>query len=462
MIRNDLSRLISLSFMLLLAAAVRAQMVTSVTSFVGGGNTLGQPSGRLVQGRNGELFGTSLDPNAYSTGAAFDMTTKGTAAILYAFNPATGGNSVGGLTLATDGNYYGAADDGGTYNDGVLYRVSPTGTYTVLHDFTGADGSGPESPPIQASDGNFYGTTSGSQGSPTVYKYTRSGTFTTLYTFNDETYGDLVAAGLVQGSDGNLYGVAVSGGVNDQYGTVFKLTTSGKLLGYYAFPGGSGGANPYGALIQASDGYFYGTTYNGGYPLDFGYGTVFRMDQNLAVTILYSFDPYTEGVHPSAGLIQGTDGNLFGALEFGGTNNLGALFQITTSGAYAQLYDFSASVGQYPGSPLMQDTSGLFYSTSYQGGAYGFGSVYSLNMGLGPFIAFVSATGKVGQTAEILGQNLKGTTSVTFNGVPATSLSVKSGTYMRAVIPTGATTGKVVVTTPKGVLTSNKNFVIHK
>ena len=99
-----------------------------------------------MQGRNGELFGTSLDPYANSTGAAFDMTTKGTAAILYAFNPATGGNSVGGLTLATDGNYYGAADDGGTYNDGVLYRVSPTGTYTVLHDFNGADGSGPESP----------------------------------------------------------------------------------------------------------------------------------------------------------------------------------------------------------------------------------------------------------------------------------------------------------------------------
>ena len=112
--------------------------------------------------------------------------------------------------------------------------------------------------------------------------------------------------------------------------------------------------------------------------------------------------------------------------------------------------------------PLCRDTSGLFYGTSQFGGAFGFGSVYSLNMGLGPFIAFVSATGKVGQTAEILGQKLKGTTSVTFNGVPATSFTVKSSTYMTAVIPTGATTGKVVVTTPTGVLTSNINFVIHK
>jgi hypothetical protein len=88
--------------------------------------------------------------------------------------------------------------------------------------------------------------------------------------------------------------------------------------------------------------------------------------------------------------------------------------------------------------------------------------IYSYNAGLDPFVAFVLPSGSVGQSAQILGQNLTGTTSVTFNGVPATSFSVESSTYMTAVVPSGATTGPVVVTTPTGTLTSNKNFTIQQ
>ncbi len=106
----------------------------------------------------------------------------------------------------------------------------------------------------------------------------------------------------------------------------------------------------------------------------------------------------------------------------------------------------------------MQDTNGIFYGTTYAGGRYGYGTAYSLNMGLGPFVAFVQATGRAGSSAQILCQNLTGTTSVTFNGVPATSFTVKSATYMTAVVPSGATTGPVVVTAPGGTLTSNVSF----
>ena len=118
------------------------------------------------------------------------------------------------------------------------------------------------------------------------------------------------------------------------------------------------------------------------------------------------------------------------------------------------------TVGAGLGTALVQDTNGRFYGTAPYGGAYGFGAIYSLDMGLPPFVTFVQAVGKIGRSAQILGQKLKGTTSVTFNGVPATSFKVVSDTYVTAVVPTGATTGPVVVTTPTGALTSNVNFRI--
>jgi hypothetical protein len=88
--------------------------------------------------------------------------------------------------------------------------------------------------------------------------------------------------------------------------------------------------------------------------------------------------------------------------------------------------------------------------------------MFSLDMGLGAFITFVQLTGKTGQSAQILGQGLKGTTGVTFNGVAATKFTVESETYMTAVVPAGATTGNVVVTTPTGVLTSSVSFRVSE
>src|SRR5262249_16672836 len=145
----------------------------------------------------------------------------------------------------------------------------------------------------------------------------------------------------------------------------------------------------------------------------------------------------------------------------GGAHKQGVLFQITKDGTYTLLNSFEGKSGEFPAAPPVQHTNGLFYGTTSQGGQFSLGTVYSLDMGLGPFITFVQATGKVGRAAQILGQGLTGTTSVTFNGVPATSFKVQRDTYMTAVVPPGATTGPVVVTTPTGTLTSNKNFVVR-
>lgn len=453
--RSQSAALFSLIF--LVASCCTAQTVTDVIGFTGQ-NSLGNPTMAPTQGRNAELYGTSFDPQSTS-GSIFSSTTTGAANVLFAFNYTNGSNPLAGLTLATDGYYYGTTSGGGTFGYGVLFRISARGTYTVLHNFSGADGAGPLAAPIEGADGSFYGTTSGNAGIflATIYKYTPSGTFSTLYQF-DAAHGKNVQASLVQSSNGNLYGVAEEGGATDN-GTIFDISLSGSLRKYYSFPGSKGGAFPFG-LALASDGNFYGTTYYGG--KSGGYGTIFKMDQKGAVSILYSFGGSSDGANPQAGLLQATDGSLYGTTANGGTNGYGTIFKIDLRGRYMQLYSFSAAVGETPVAALMQHTNGLLYGSAEFGGTYGYGAIYSLDMGLGPFVTFVLPTGKVGKTAEILGQGFTGTTSVMFNGVPATSFAVKSDTYMTALVPTGATTGPVVVITPTGTLTSNVNFRISK
>lgn len=437
-----------------------SQTVTDIYNFTGN-NGSGIPLYViLAQGRNGQLLGTTSGLGGTNYGTIFQLSARNLLKQLYTFNGTTGSQPNGGLTLANDGYFYGTTGVGGTAGLGVLFRMSPNGTYSVLYTFTGgSDGAVPGSPPIVGFDGNLYGTTNGnSTTASTVYKYTRStGVFATIYQFSQSGGADVTAA-LVQGTDGNLYGTAYQGG-SAGCGALFELSTSGTLLWDYSFPCQPGGANPIGGLIQATDGNFYGTTYAGG---TYNIGTVFRVSQGV-VSTLYNFRglPGKDGSSPSAGVVQASDGNLYGSTQGGGGfDGAGTLFQITTAGDYKQLYIFAKKDGESPLGTLLQDTSGVFYGTTFEGGKYNQGVAYSLNMGLAPFAALVSYTGKVGGTAQILGQGFTGTTGVTFNGVPATSFSVVSSTYMTAVVPSGATTGPVVVTTPSVALTSNKNFEI--
>ncbi|MGC1372511.1 MAG: choice-of-anchor tandem repeat GloVer-containing protein, partial [Candidatus Sulfotelmatobacter sp.] len=419
-----------------------SQTVTDIYNFTGN-NGSGIPLHViLAQGRNGQLFGTTGGGTNYGT--IFQLSARGVLKQLYTFNDTTGSQPNGGLTLANDGYFYGTTGVGGNAGLGVLFRISPNGTYSVLYTFTGgSDGAVPGSPPIVGSDGNLYGTTDGNPTSvSTVYKYARSsGSLTTIYQFT-QSEGFNVVASLVQGTDGNLYGTAYQGG-GAGCGAIFELSTSGILLWDYSFPCQPGGANPIAGLIQASDGNFYGTTYNGG---TYNVGTVFKVSQGV-VSTLYNFHGFPstaskDGSYPSGGLVQATDGNLYGSTGGGGgTNGAGTLFQISTAGDYKQLYIFAKKNGESPYGTLLQDTSGVFYGTTFEGGKYNQGVVYSLNMGLVPFAALVSYTGKVGGTAQILGQGFTGTTGVTFNGVPATSFNVVSSTYMTALVPSGATTG---------------------
>jgi uncharacterized repeat protein (TIGR03803 family) len=383
---------------------------------------------------------------------------SGRVSAVYTFGSTSEGAGPVGVILSTDGNFYGATGGGGISLSGNVFKVARDGTYTVLHQFNG-DGAYPYAP-IEASDNNLYGTTlwnTSLGGYGTIYKYTPSGVFSTVYNF-DSTHGANPESSVIQAADGNLYGTTVGGGASN-CGTIFKITTSGTLLHSYSFQGGAAGCYPIGSLLQATDDNFYGTTFGDDTPADFG--TIFKLSKSGGVSILYRFLGGTaDGANPVDGLMQATDGNLYGTTRQGGAYGNGTIFQITPGGTYTLLYSFSSDVGANPYAAPSQHTDGLLYGTTTAGGSSGDGTLYSLDMGLGPFITFVRPKGRAGGTAQILGQGFVGTTSVTFNGVAATKFSVVSDTYMTAVVPAGATTGAVVVATPAGNLTSNVSFRI--
>jgi uncharacterized repeat protein (TIGR03803 family) len=171
-----------------------------------------------------------------------------------------------------------------------------------------------------------------------------------------------------------------------------------------------------------------------------------------------------DGALPFGGLVQATDGNLYGTTVYGGANNQGTIFQVTPRGKSTIVHSFQDTTGslfgEYPEVTLIQNTNGIMYGDTLNGGTSGRrqGVFYSFDMGLKPFVSMVAWYGAVGKTIEILGQGLKGTTAVSFNGTPATTFAAVSDTYLTAVVPSGTTAGFVTVTTPGGLLTSNKPF----
>jgi uncharacterized repeat protein (TIGR03803 family) len=464
MMKIPIPRLLAFTSLILMAAAGHSQTVSMLYDFgIVSGDPL-QPyvSGIVAQGRDGNLYTASPLGGAIDAGTVFKMTPGGQMTVLHSF-VGDGAYTTSGLTLGRDGNFYGGGYSGGTFGAGTLFKITPSGTLTVLYNFTGgSDGEYPYAPPVQGADGNFYGTTSygATNGFGTVYKVTSSGNLTTLYDF-DSTHGANPYSPLVQGMDGNLYGTTALGGAYN-CGTVYKITTAGRLTVLFNFDGAHG-QNPYSPLIQGSDGNFYGTASAGG---DSGGGVVFKMTPAGAVTILHSFvlNNVTDGFVPLAGLIQATNGNLYGVTSQGGIGGgYGTIFQVADTGVYSVLYTFDSTSGGYPTVTPMQHTSGVLYGDTTAGGAStvcgngGCGTFYSLNAGLAPFVRLLSTSGKVGTTIQMLGQGFNGATAVSFNGVPA-SYKVVTDTYLTATVPNRATTGAVSVSEPSGTLTSNQSF----
>jgi uncharacterized repeat protein (TIGR03803 family) len=440
----------------LVAAAAHAQTYTDLYDF---GDASGDPlspqySGIVAQGQDGNLYSTTPVGGSGGLGAVFKITAQGAVSVLYNFDGTHGKSPNSGLTLGTDGNFYGTTSTGGSTNLGVVFKITPAGALTVLHTFASGDGYSPYAPPIQAADGNFYGTTifGGASAYGTVYKMTPTGTLTVLHSF-DLTNGRNPFGPLVQGNDGNFYGTAFGGVGANVYGMVFKVTSKGKFTILHAFNLSDGG-NPYAGLVLGKDGNFYGTTSNGG---AVGYGVVFKITPAGALTVLHSFTPASDGGVPYGGLVQATDGNFYGAGYQGGSKNHGTIYRITPGGTFSTRYNFDGTSGGSPMITLLQHTTGILYGDTSTGGAHNTGVFYSLKASLAPYAALLPTSGKVTKTIGILGQGFNGATGVSFNGTAA-KFKIASDTFVTATIPAGATTGIVTVAIPSGNLKSRINF----
>ena len=439
------------------AVASPAQTLTTLVSFnyTNGAEPLYES---LVLGPDGNFYGTTNGAGAHNGGIVFKMTPSGTVTVLYSFcaqpNCTDGNAPDAGLALGSDGNFYGITTSGGAVGDGTVFKISPSGDFTLLHSFMGSDGAEPNGTLLLASDGNFYGTTTsqGSNHGGTLFRINSSGTFTTVYNFctlgacHD---GSGPFGGLMQGTDGYLYGTTTSGGTGFLYGTVFKMTLNGVLTTLHSFVS-SDGSTPQGKLVQASDGNFYGTTTSGGnaQACTFGCGTIFKITSSGTFTPLHNFEG-TDGSFVIAGLIQASDGKLYGTAGRGGNaqncNTCGTIFNITLGGTLTTLHNFAGfpSEGSLPVGGLVQASNGGFYGTTEAGGSVGDGSIFSLS---GPPVPTTTAVTSTPNPSEV-GQLVTITATVSPSGPTGTVDFTSNGTGISGCSAVVLNSGTAVCTT---------------
>ena len=298
------------------------------------------------------------------------------------------------LTLGRDGNFYGTTSAGRTY--GTIFRMTSGGSLTTLHALTASEGSSPTGGVIFASDGYLYGTTNqgGTNSDGTIFKVSTSGAFTKLHDFSGTSDGAQPVGKLVQASDGNLYGVTNLGGANS-CGSIFQITTSGTLTDFHDFNCSIDGGNPKDGLIQATDGNLYGTTSGRGAA---GSGTVFRIGLDGTFNVIHSFGS-TEGGSPYAALIQASDGNFYGTTHQGGSGGFGTVFKLTSNGVLTTLHSFTGTDGKNPSAPVTEGSDGNLYGTAYGGGDAIYGAMFVVTPS-GQFTRLHSFTGSGGQYPE--------------------------------------------------------------
>jgi uncharacterized repeat protein (TIGR03803 family) len=447
------------------AIALPAQSLTTLFNFDRANGT--SPYATLLQAANGNMYGSVPSGGPRQNGGIFSLTSAGVLRPVFALNGTDGSGLEAPLVQGTDGKFYGVTSFGGAQGDGVVFSLTAGGQYTVLYNFCSlsncADGNSPLGGLAEGPDGNYYGTTStggmGTGAEGTIFQITPAGVLTTLHSFSAGDGTD-PSGTLILGSDGKFYGTT-SGGPP----TLFSITSSGVFQVLTLLID-----NPevYSGVIQATDGNFYGTSHYGG---TIGNGVVYKVTPTGALSVVYNFcSNYvngicTDGSYPGPGsLTQASDGNFYGTTTAGGTSAYGIAYELTPSGVLTVLANFDGPNGREPQAGLLQNTNGTFYGTTEEGGSSvvctsGCGTVFSLATGLTPFVTTILTAGSVGNQVGILGTNLSGSTSVTFNGTAA-SFTVKSPALILTTVPAGATSGFVQVVTPGGTLTSNNIFSI--
>jgi len=345
------------------------------------------PTTAPVRGSDGFLYGTTREGGPGNGGAIYRIDTAGNVSTFFPTTPSPsfdcgpGGCVPGRLMQASDGRFYGTTALGAAGNGGTSFRITTTGVFATLHEFGAtAEGWDPRAGLVQASDGKLYGTTAlgGSEGCGTLFSIDRAGVTTTLHSFVRGTDGCEPQGNLIQASDGALYGTTPSGGTGaDQAGTVFRWK-AGQLEVLHSFACAVDGCPASSGVIQASDGNLYGTTAGGGA----SNGTAFKMTPVPAgsFTVLHDFNCGIDGgCAPQVGLVEATvtDGRLYG-----GASSL--VFRIDAAGGFTPLHVFSCSTeGCGPSGRLLQASDGRFFGVAMSGGAHDQGTAFVLDASRG-------------------------------------------------------------------------------
>jgi len=383
------------------AVSYTGTTVVALYSFTGG-NDGGVPNG-LVLGSNGLLYGTTQNGGLYGDGTIFSLSTKGTLTTLVAFNGTNGATPLASLAQGTNGLFYGTTELGGSNGAGTIFSMNTNGTVNSIYSFaSNIDSIDPFTSLTQDAAGNFYGATenNAAPGDGNIFKMPPGGPPATLYSFTGGLNGTLPAGALALGKDGNLYGMTGTNAETTNIpGNVFKMTPGGVVTNLYSFTGGSNGFSPVGQLVQGDDGNFYGVTRFNQIQNNLFLGTIFRITPGGALTTLYSLDGlvvYTDGAIPDAGLIQGSDGNFYGTtlegynIDVNGAiynNSYGTVFRITPAGTLTTLTALNDSDdGAYPEAALAEGADGALYGTTTSGGAYGQGAIFKITFTSAPQI----------------------------------------------------------------------------
>ena len=376
--------LLWLACALIAAVAAPAQVTETLVHSFSPPPRGANPYATPIRDSAGNLYGTTGAGGAENAGAVYKLTAAGQLNVLYSFTGGSDGSGPrSGVVRDSAGNFYGTTVYGGAYGAGVVYKLDTTRHLTVLYSFTGgSDGANPFSGVILDSAGNLYGTTAygGSAyrnaGHGVVYELSSAGQLTVLYSFSGGTDGAYPYAGVIRDSAGNLYGTTYFGGAAGQ-GVVYNVATANSETVLYSFAGGADGANPNAGVVRDSAGNFYGTTIYGGTSRA---GVVYQVTAAGAETVLYTFTGGTDGTGPYAGVIRDTVGNLYGTAAYGGAAGEGVAYKLDTTGVQTVLYGFPESGGGYgPNSGVILDGAGNLYGTTPQGGSLGAGVVYRMS-----------------------------------------------------------------------------------
>lgn len=408
------------------AVSTNGTTMAAVHGFTGG--TDGGVPNALFRSTNGLIYGTTQNGGLYGDGTVFSLAPDGTFSTLASFDGTNGAMPVAGLVQDAGGILYGTTKFGGSNSLGTIFSVTTNGVVNSIYSFNGSDNNvEPFTALALDAAGNFYGATSNNSAifDGNLFKMTPGGTPSTFYTFplTGGTEGVWPSGTLTLGTDGNLYGLTTNGGAFN-YGSIFRITPAGALTTIYSFTGGADGYFPIGQLVEGTDGNFYGVTKRNTVNKLAFYGTIFKVTPAGAFTTIYSLDPgvvYTDGTYPFAGLLQGSDGNFYGTtvqgfyVDFDNTiyNNVdGTVFQITPSGTLTTLTALNGTDdGANPEAALVGGADGSLYGTTITNGPGGQGTIYRIAFTTAPHI-----TSQPASQTNLLGGNAS--FSVTVFGAP--------------------------------------------